>query len=89
MIPLHHDPYFTFRFTDDRLIPRFHLEGVEAGRRVSVFQINPTTGERLGLLATATVGEGGWVELSQPIIVRASDAFVAVPDKPEQSLGMR
>ena len=89
MLPLYEDPCFTFRFADDRIIPRFHLEGVEAGRRVSVFQINPTTGERLGLLATATVGEGGWVELSQPIIVRASDAFVAVPDKPEQSLGMR
>jgi hypothetical protein len=83
MLPLHEDPCFTFRFADDRIIPRFHLEGVEVGWRVSVFQINPTTGERLGLLATATVGEGGWVELSQPIIVRASDAFVAVPDKPE------
>ena len=83
MIPLHYDPWFTFRFVDDRIVPRFHLEGIEAGRRVSVFQINPTTGERLGLLATATVGEDGWVELSEPIIVRAGDAFVAVPDKPE------
>ena len=34
MIPLHHDPHYTFRFTDDRIIPRFHLEGVEAGRRL-------------------------------------------------------
>jgi hypothetical protein len=82
MIPLHYDPWFTFRFVDDRIVPRFHLESIEAGRRVSVFQINPTTGERLGLLATATVGEGGWVELSEPIIVHAGDAFVAVPDKP-------
>ena len=81
MLPLYEDPCFTFRFADDRIIPRFHLEGVEVGRRVSVFQINPTTGERLGLLATATVGEGGWVELSQPLIVRAGDAFVTVPDK--------
>src|SRR4030095_6702556 len=31
------------------------------------------------LLATATVGEGGWVDLSAPIIVRAGDGFVAVP----------
>ena len=30
MLPLYHDPHFTFRFADDRLIPRFHLEGVEA-----------------------------------------------------------
>ena len=80
MLPLYHDPHFTFRFTDDRLIPRFHLEGVEAGRRVEVFRINPGTKERLGLLATATVGEGGWVDLANPIIVRAGEAFVAVPE---------
>jgi hypothetical protein len=79
MLPLYHDPHFTFRFADDRIIPRFHLEGVEAGRRVSVFKIDPGTGERMGLLATATVGEGGWVDLTEPIIVRAGDAFVAVP----------
>jgi hypothetical protein len=80
MIPLHEDPQFTFRFADDRLIPRFHLEGIEAGRLVEVYKIDPATGERLGLLTTATVGEGGWVDLAQPIIVRAGDAFVAVPE---------
>lgn len=32
MLPLYEDPCFTFRFADDRIIPRFHLEGVEAGR---------------------------------------------------------
>jgi hypothetical protein len=80
MLPLHHDPHFTFRFADDRLIPRFHLEGIEAGRRVKVFRIDPATGERLGLLATATVGEGGWVDLHEPIMMRAGQAFVAVPE---------
>lgn len=79
MIPLHHDSWFTFRFADDRIIPRFHLEGVEAGRRVEVYKIEPGTGERLGLLATAMVGDGGWVDLLEPIIVRAGDAFIAVP----------
>jgi hypothetical protein len=83
MIPLYHDPHFTFRFADDRIIPMIHLEGVEAGQRVSVFKIDPTTGERMGLLATATVGEGGWVELAEPIMVRAGDAFVAVPEAAE------
>jgi hypothetical protein len=78
MTTLHQDPWYTFRFADDRIIPRFHLEGIEAGRRVSVFKIDPTTGERLGLLATATVGEGGWVDLLEPIIVRAGNAFIAV-----------
>ena len=80
MIPLHHGPWFTFRFADDRIIPRFHLEGIEAGRRVKVFKIDPGTDERLGVLATATVGEGGWVDLTEPILVRAGEAFVAVPE---------
>ena len=59
MIPLYEDPCFTFRFADDRIVPRFHLEGVEAGRRVSVFWIDPVTNERLGLLATAIVAWTG------------------------------
>jgi hypothetical protein len=80
MLPLYEDPCFTFRFAEARIISRFHLEAVEAGRRVSVFRIDPDTGERLGLLATATVGEGGWVELDEPIMVRAGEAFVAVPE---------
>ncbi|HWG44596.1 MAG TPA: hypothetical protein VN688_17600 [Gemmataceae bacterium] len=83
MLPLYEDSWFTFRFADDRLIPRFHLEGVEAGRRVSVYKIDAGTGKRLGLLATATVGEGGWVDLPEPIIVRAGEAFVAVPEHNE------
>ena len=79
MIPLYEDPCFSFHFADDRLIPRFHLEGVEVGRQVNVYKIDPSTGERLGLLVTATVGEGGWVNLPEPLIVRAGEAFVAVP----------
>ena len=79
MLPLHHDPHFTFRFSDDRIIPRFHLEGVEAGRRVEVFKIDPGTGERLSLLMTAAVGVGGWVDLPVPVVVNAGDAFIAVP----------
>jgi putative acetyltransferase len=80
MRPLHHDPHSTFRFAEDRLIPRFHLEGVEAGRRVEVVRIDPDTGERLGLLATAAVGEGGWVDLPESTIVRAGEAFIVVPE---------
>ena len=81
MLPLYEDPCFTFRFAEARIIPRFHLEGVEAGRHISVFKIDPCTGERLGLLATATVGEGGWVDLQEPIIVRAGEGFIAVAIK--------
>jgi hypothetical protein len=80
MLPLYEDAWFTFRFADDRIIPRFHLEGVEAGQRVEVFKIDPATGNRLGLLATAAVGEGGWVDLQEPIIMRAGDAFIAAVD---------
>jgi hypothetical protein len=80
MLPLYEDPQFTFRFADDRLIPRFHLDGVQAGRPVSVFKIVPGTGELLGLLARGTVGEGGWVDLAEPIMVKAGEAFVAVPE---------
>ena len=47
---------------------------------MKVYKIDPDTGERLGLLATATVGEGGWVDLDEPIMVRAGEAFVAVPE---------
>ncbi len=79
MLPLYEDPGFTFRFANDRLIPRFHLEGVEAGRRIEVYKIDAGTGKRLGLLATATVGEGGWVDLDEPIIVRAGEAFIVAP----------
>ena len=61
-------------------IPRFHLEGVPPGRLVSVFMVAPGTGERLGLLASGTVGEGSWVDLAVPIRVRAGEAFIAVPD---------
>lgn len=80
MTPLYHDPHFTFRFADDRIIRRFHLEGVDAGRLVEVHKIDAGTGKRLGLLATATVGQDGWVDLLEPIIVWGGDAFVAVPD---------
>jgi hypothetical protein len=80
MLPLYEDLHFTFRFADDRIVPRFHLEGVPAGQCVWVFRIDPGIGERLGLLATATVGEGGWVELTEPIIVKAGEAFVVVCD---------
>ena len=48
---------------------------------MEVYKIDPGTGERMGLLATATVGEGCWVDLPEPIIVRAGEAFIAVPNK--------
>jgi len=79
MLPLYHDRWFTFRFAEDRIIPRFHLEGVLPGTQISVIKIEPETGERIGLPATATVGDGGWVDLPQPITMKAGEGFIAVP----------
>jgi uncharacterized protein len=79
MAPLYEDPHFTFRFADDRTVPRFDLEGVLPGSQVSVVRIDPESGERLGSLATTTVGEGGWVDLPHLITMRAGEGFVAVP----------
>jgi hypothetical protein len=78
MLPLYEDAWFTFHFADDRIIGRFHLNGVAAGRRVKVYEIDPGTSQRLGQLATAIVGEGGWVDLQEPIMVRAGEGFIAV-----------
>jgi hypothetical protein len=80
MLPIYQEPWFTFRFVDDRIIPRFHLEGVPPGSQIAVIKIDPESRERQGTLATATVGEDGWVNLPQPIIMRAGEAFVAMPE---------
>ena len=80
MTSLHQDPYFTFRFADDRIISRFHLDGAPVGQKISVFGFDQLNNARLGLITTAMVGEGGWVELPAPIIVHAGEAFIAVPE---------
>ena len=80
MLPLYHEKHFTFRFADDRIIPRFHLEGIEAGRQVSVISIDPVTETALALITRSMVGEGGWVDLAEPIVVLAGNAFIAVPE---------
>lgn len=80
MISIHQDPWYTFRFADDRRILRFHLDGAPIGRAVSVYWINPDTGERIDLLTRAVVGREGWVDLSEPIIVHAGQAFIVLTD---------
>ena len=87
MLPLYRDPHFTFRFGDDRIIPRVHLDGPACGTRVRFYAIDPITGGRLELIAAALVGEGGWVELPEPIVVRAGSAFVVVPDPQSETAG--
>jgi len=65
MVPIPEDPWFTFRFADDRIIPRFHLEGVEARRQASFFKIRPSPAD-------------SGVDLDEPIIVRVREASIAV-----------
>ena len=43
------------------------------------------TGERLGLLTTGVAGDGGWVDVKEPIIVRAGDALIAVLVEPSNA----
>jgi hypothetical protein len=81
MHPLYRDPWFMFRFVDDRIIDRIHLDGPASRTSVKIFAIAPDTNERRELLATGIVGADGWVELSPAVIVRAGDAFIAVPDQ--------
>jgi hypothetical protein len=35
MLPLYQNNWFTFRFADNRIIPRLHMDGIEAGWHVS------------------------------------------------------
>ena len=53
MTSLHRDPHFTFRFADDRIISRFHLEGVEPGR----YELRLRLGEEAIALPPIDVGE--------------------------------
>jgi hypothetical protein len=78
--PLYQDRWFTFRFDDSRVIRRIHLEGIEPGRQMSIYRIDPRTVERLCHMAAVKVGEGGWVDLAEPIFVRAGEAFIAEPN---------
>jgi hypothetical protein len=80
MLTLYQEWWFTFRFGDDRVIPRFHLEGVPPGRHVILYWVDPVTVERLGFLVRVVAGEGGWVDLPEPLVVRGGDCFLAVPE---------
>jgi len=49
---LRQHPTLNSQFAEDRIIPRFHLDGIPAGQKVFVFKIDPGSDERLGLLTT-------------------------------------
>ena len=83
MIPLYQDAWFTFRFAEDRRIPRFHLAGVPAGRAVVIHAADPATLRPLHVLGRAVAGADGWVDLPEPLIVRAGEVFVVLPHAAE------
>lgn len=77
MIPLYQDPVFTFRFVEDRLIDRFHLADVRAGKKVTVFRWQADAPNQAGPeLTRCVVGEGGWVTVCPPLPVRKGGGFV-------------
>lgn len=77
MISLFREPWYCFCFTEDRLIPRFHLEGVPTGVRVRVHQL---VQERPGpLLMEGAVDELGWVDCPTPLRMRRGEGFLAIP----------
>ena len=67
---LHEDSHDTFRFADDRVIPRCHLNGVPPRTLVAVYRIDLVTEGRRELLTTAAAGEGGWVDHPEWLRVR-------------------
>jgi|GEM_PF-638018 len=79
-LPLYYPRSFLFRFTEDRRVARFHLQDVAPGTRVSVFRLEADPQQWRELLATAVAGAGGWVDLLEPLIVRAGQGFVVVPE---------
>jgi hypothetical protein len=79
MLPLYRDPHFLFRFEEPRIISRVHLEGVEAGRPVRLVRVDPVSLSERDIIAEATVGPEGWVELAAPFRLLPGDAFLAIP----------
>ena len=55
------------------------VSSLEAGQLRNMKPVDEA--EALRFLPGATVGEGGWVDLREPIMVRAGDAFVAMPEQ--------
>jgi hypothetical protein len=76
MIPLYSDDRFTFCFAEDRIISRFHMEGISVGTSVRIYRFSTETKEVQELLQEAIVGENGWVEIKNPLVMRAGDGFV-------------
>lgn len=80
IFPLYRDPWYTFSFEEDRLIDRFHLDGLAPGHIVTIYRFDSANGKRGDQLDKATVGEEGWVELSEALVMRVGESIIAVPE---------
>jgi hypothetical protein len=78
MIPLFHEPGYTFRFRESRRVSRFHLEGAKLGSPVNVYRFEETTLRPGAFLGSATVGDGGWVDWPGEIFVDETGGFYVV-----------
>ncbi|VTR97972.1 hypothetical protein [Tuwongella immobilis] len=82
MIPLFSELEFRFRFAEERIVPRFHLEGIAPGVRIAIFALTASdaAGESRGdWLMDALVGDASWVTVEPPLRVGPGRGFVAVP----------
>jgi hypothetical protein len=77
MIPIFREPWYRFCFAENRLIPRFHLEGVPTGVRVRVYRL--VQEEPGPLLLEGIVGEAGWVECLPPLRMHSGEGFLVIP----------
>jgi hypothetical protein len=76
MISLYKDPCFTFRFAEDRIIPRPHLEGVEAGgrcpssrstpRQVGLRRITDRSCRRVSMCGVVGASTRFWARSNRP-----------------------
>lgn len=78
-VPLYCDPGYRFLFEDRRIIPRIHLDGMPEGALVDVFGMDSPVGSAGTCILRAQVGPDGWVNFSEPIIVRAGTGFLVLP----------
>jgi hypothetical protein len=78
MLPLYEDPYFTFRFADARLIPP--VPSRRRRSRAAGFGLQDRRCHRraLGPAGDCKRGRRRLVDLTEPIIVRAGEAFIVV-----------
>ena len=71
MRTLYAEPYFTFRFAEERWIDRVHLTDVPAGKIARAYRLEVC-------FASGVTDELGWVTFAETVHVYAGDEFLVV-----------